>query len=157
MYPYAALVGDETMSDECGPGSGPRPGPRTDSQCFGCAPDNAYGLGLWVEAAGDGRGAAELRPRPEHEGPPGHLHGGLAATALDEAMGWAAHDSADDGWVTATLEVRYRKPVPLDAGSLRVEAETVKRSGRRKRLAARLILADGTVAVEAESVFVKVK
>lgn len=145
------------MADQRDPGSGPRPGPRTDAQCFGCAPDNPYGLGLSVQASGDGHGTAELVPRPEHEGPPGHLHGGLAATALDEAMGWVAHDTTEDGWVTATLEVRYRKPVPLDAGTLRVVAETVNRSGRRKRMAARLLLDDGTVAVEAESVFVKVK
>lgn len=132
-------------------------GTRTGSMCFGCEPDNPYGLALAVEATGNGLGTAELVPRPEHEGPPGHLHGGLAATALDETMGWVAHDTTEDGWVTATLEVRYRKPIPLDGAPLRVEAETVKRSGRRKRLAARLLLGDGTVAVEAESVFVRVK
>lgn len=126
------------------------------TRCFGCAHDNPYGLQLRVEASGDGAGTARLVPRPEHEGPPGHLHGGLAATALDETMGWLAHDSEDDGWVTATLEIRYRRPVPLDRGPLLIEAETRKRSARRKRLTARLVLADGTVAVEARSVFVRV-
>ena len=29
---------------------------------------------------------AEFRPKPEHQGAPGILHGGVAATCLDETM-----------------------------------------------------------------------
>ena len=128
-----------------------------DSACFGCSPDNPYGLRLEVEHRGDGTGLAVLRPRAEHEGPPGHLHGGLAATALDEAMAWVAHRTDGEACVTATMELRYRRPVPLDGGPYRIEVETVKASGRRRRMAARLLLAGGEVAVEAEAVFVNLR
>lgn len=127
-----------------------------DSQCFGCAQDNPQGLHLVVHHDGDGPVWAQFSPRPEHEGPPGHVHGGLAATALDEAMGWAAFESEDEAWVTASLQVRYRRPVPLAAGPYRIETEMVKHSGRRKRITGRLLLGDGSPAVEAEAVFVRV-
>jgi acyl-CoA thioesterase FadM len=75
--------------------------------------------------------------------------------ALDEtlaAVGWLL-----DGQhvVTATLELRYRRPVPLSAGPLRVEAWRVGReSARRWRVEGRLLLADATVAVEGRGIFV---
>ncbi len=148
------------MSD-AGPARDERPGAQRDERrgerCFGCSAESPSGLRLEVDHGGDGTATAILRPRPEHEGPPGHLHGGLVATALDEIMGWAAHETADDGWVTATIEVRYRRPVPLGEGPYRIEAETTRASGRRKRLIARLLLGDGSVAAEARGTFVRVR
>jgi len=127
-----------------------------DTYCFGCSTRNHEGLHLEFTDGPDGTGTAEFTPRAEHEGPPGHFHGGLSATVLDEAMGWCAHESEGDRWVTGTLEVRYRKPLPIDGGKYRVEVETLKTSGRRKKLAARILLRDGTVAVEGECVYVSV-
>ncbi len=128
-----------------------------DRNCFGCAPGNSAGLRLELfQDEGTGARWGLLTPRPEHEGPPGYLHGGLASTALDEIMGWAAHKTPDDYAVTASLAVKYRKPVPLAGGPYRVEGEIVRESGRRIRTAGRLLLGDGTVAVEGEAVFVRV-
>jgi len=127
-----------------------------DTNCFGCSQKNPHGLHVAYESGPDGTGVGHFTPRPEFEGPPGFLHGGLAATAMDEALGWTAHESVEDKWVTGTLEIRYRKPVPLDGGPYRIETETLRHSGRRKRLAGRLLLADGSVAVEGEAVFIKV-
>jgi acyl-coenzyme A thioesterase PaaI-like protein len=111
-------------------------------------------MGLSFDVDGD-RVVAAFTPRFEHRGAPGFLHGGFAAMALDEtlaAVGWLL-----DGQhvVTATLELRYRRPVPLSAGPLRVEAWRVGReSARRWRVEGRLLLADGTVAVEGRGIFV---
>jgi acyl-coenzyme A thioesterase PaaI-like protein len=111
-------------------------------------------MGLSFAVDGD-RVVATFTPRLEHRGAPGFLHGGFAAMALDEtlaAVGWLL-----DGQhvVTATLELRYRRPVPLSAGPLRVEAWRVGReSARRWRVEGRLLLADGTVAVEGRGIFV---
>jgi acyl-coenzyme A thioesterase PaaI-like protein len=127
----------------------------TEPGCYGHGDDNPIGLGLTFEA-GDGSISASFVPRAEHRGPPGHLHGGVAATALDEtmaALGWVL-----DGvhCVTATLELRYRKPVPLAAGPLRIEAWPARdeRGRRARRVHGQLLLADGTVAVEATGIFV---
>lgn len=128
-----------------------------DSLCFGCSQQNPHGLQVIFEPGPDGTGVAHFNPRPEHEGPPGYVHGGLSATAMDEALGWTAHESPDDKWVTGTLEIRYRQPVPLGGGPYRIETETEKGSSRRKKLTGRLLLPDGTVAVEGTAVFVKVR
>ena len=99
---------------------------------------------------------ARFTPRFEHRGAPGFLHGGFAAMALDEtlaAIGWLL-----DGVhvVTATLELRYRRPVPISGGPLRIEAWRSDRgmTGRRLRAEGRLLLDDGTVAVEGRGIFV---
>lgn len=113
----------------------------------------SMGLDFRVEPPGV---VAAFSPRHEHRGAPGFLHGGFAAMALDEtlaAVGWLL-----DGThvVTATLELRYRRPVPLAAGPLRIEAWRVDAatSSRRWRVEGRLCLADGTVAVEGRGIFV---
>jgi len=59
--------------------------------------------------------------------------------------------------VTATLELRYRRPVPVDGRPLRAEAwRDHTRSRRRQRVRGRLLLPDGSVAVEASGIFVQV-
>ena len=116
---------------------------------------DALGLGLrWLEEP-PGL-VAIFEPKARHRGPPGLLHGGIAATCLDEcmaALGWVL-DKVH--CVTATLELRYRQPVPLDAGPLRIESWRDRATPRRiQRVHGRLLLADGTVCVEATGLFVQ--
>ena len=100
---------------------------------------------------------ASFVPGQSHRGAPGVLHGGVAATCLDEAM-------ASVGWfldgvhcVTATLELRYRRPVPIDGRPLTVEAWRERPDARRRqRIHGRIRLPDGAVAVEASGIFVQV-
>jgi acyl-coenzyme A thioesterase PaaI-like protein len=113
----------------------------------------SMGLDFRVEPPGV---VATFVPRHEHRGAPGFLHGGFAAMALDEtlaAVGWLLDDTHV---VTATLELRYRRPVPLAGGPLRVEAWRVNAgsTSRRWRVEGRLLLADGTPAVEGRGIFV---
>jgi acyl-coenzyme A thioesterase PaaI-like protein len=127
-----------------------------EGTCYGCGDDNPIGLGLEFTAEAPGVTAA-FRPRPEHCGAPGILHGGVAATCLDETM--AALGFVIDGvhCVTATLELRYRRPVPVDGRPLRTEAWRDRTDNRRRqRVNGHLLLADGTVAVEASGIFVQV-
>jgi acyl-coenzyme A thioesterase PaaI-like protein len=128
----------------------------TDSGAAGAAPFRwATSLGLeWsVEAPGL---VATFRPGVEHRGRPGYLHGGLAATCLDETM--ASLGYAIDGLhtQTATLNLRYRKPVALDGSPLRIEAwRTHPEPRRTQKVYGRILLASGVVAVEATGLFVR--
>ena len=119
--------------------------------------EDPLGLGLLFKKEPPGL-VARFEPRPDHRGPPGLLHGGMAATVLDETMaslGWALDDVPT---MTARLELRYRQPVPLDAGPIRIEAWRDKPESRRiQKVHGRLLLADGTVAVEADGLFVQVR
>ena len=126
----------------------------------GVTGEDPLGLGLRFKldrSAAPPRLLARFDPRPDHRGPPGYLHGGVAASVLDETMAslsWALEGRPS---VTARLELRYRKGVPLDGTPVRVEAWREKDGPRRvQKVVGRLVLADESVAVEATGLFVEV-
>lgn len=85
-----------------------------------------------------------------YEGPPGLVHGGVAAMLLDHLMGETA-----SGFrrltLTGTLTVRYRRGTPL--GALRLEGRIDREEGRKVHVVATIADVDG-VTVEAEGVFI---
>ena len=121
----------------------------------GTTGENPLGLGLRFRKEAPGL-VATFEPTGAHRGPPGFLHGGIAATVLDETMasvGWAMDNVP---CVTATLELKYRKPVPLDGRPIRIEAWRDRAEPRKmQRVQGRLLLEDGTVCVEASGIFVQ--
>lgn len=82
--------------------------------CFVCGIDNRYGLHLQFYEPGPGEVAAEIVV-PEHfQGYPGIVHGGVVAAMLDEVAGRTFMGEGTPRFmVTAKLEVRYRRPVPV--------------------------------------------
>ncbi len=89
---------------------------------------------------------------------PGFLHGGLAATALDETMASVGLVLHDQRCLTATLELRYRKAVALDGRPVTVEAWRADERGGRRRyhVHGELRDADGRVCVEAKGLFLAI-
>ncbi|MDR3764742.1 MAG: PaaI family thioesterase [Acidobacteriota bacterium] len=81
--------------------------------CFGCGTDNPRGLHLefFLNQAKDAY-VCEFNLDDIYTGPPGHLHGGIIATILDEAMG-KANKLRDRVAVTRKLSIEYLRPVPL--------------------------------------------
>jgi len=123
------------------------------------ADDGSWARHLGLEWSKEPPGLVSVfTPMAAHRGRPGYLHGGLAAVVLDEtmaALGWAT-----DGihTVTATLELKYRHPVPLDGRPLRIEAWRGRPEPRRvQQVHGRILLGDGTAAVEATGLFVRVE
>ncbi len=107
----------------------------------------------------DGRASGtlvgEVVPDAAWSGAPGFLHGGMAAALLDDCMGGLSHGLDHIATITATLELRFRRPVPLDGRPLRVESWRESPDLRhRNRVHGRLLLADGTPAVEATALMV---
>lgn len=99
-----------------------------DQMCFCCGPNNPIGLKLKFEDFPDGRTLTVWRPRKEHEGFKGIVHGGLVATVLDEVMIRMLYHRGIAA-VTGTLETKLVKP--LRAGrEYRFEARMVRDRGR---------------------------
>lgn len=98
---------------------------------------------------------ALYRPEPEHRGNPGWLHGGNAATLLDHICARAAANALGTRVVTGTLDLRYRRPVPLDGGPYRLEATAEEPRRRRTvRVSGAIRTAEGAPLVEAKALFV---
>ena len=91
-----------------------------DAQCFGCGHANEEGLQLDFRQVGARAVEAVVVVHLRFAGPPGVVHGGIQATLLDEVMGKAAYTGFPDTFeklrfLTAELNVRYRRPAPTDA------------------------------------------
>ena len=54
--------------------------------CFGCGEQNRTGLRLRFLVDDSGAIVCHMRLAERFAGPPGHAHGGIIATLLDEAM-----------------------------------------------------------------------
>ncbi|MBR7826883.1 PaaI family thioesterase [Actinospica sp. MGRD01-02] len=84
----------------------------------------------------DGRIVFTCKTRPDFANPLGQLHGGIAATLLDSAMGCAVHTTlpANQAYTSLDISVRYIRPGYIDGGELRAEGKVVHR-GRKVRTA----------------------
>lgn len=125
--------------------------------CFACGQENSAGLKSRFFELETGELMAIFQPAIEHQGYPGRLHGGLAATILDETIGRAIMIShADNIWgVTVDFSMRLRKPIPLDS-EVRVMARITKDSKRFFEGSGEILLPDGTVAVEGKGRYLKI-
>jgi acyl-coenzyme A thioesterase PaaI-like protein len=122
--------------------------------CFVCGRDNPTGLHMHFFTDGDGCVHADYIPRAEQQGYPGVMHGGLLTTMLDELIGRTA--IASDLWcMTAKLEVRFRKPVPIGE-PLKLKGEITNKSGRLLQGRGEIRLADGSLAVEARGTYLRI-
>ena len=121
--------------------------------CFVCGVENPIGLHLdiWMD---DRQVWTEFTPGPQHQGWPGVLHGGIVATLLDETMGRAAF--LKNLWmVTAKMETTYRRPVPIGR-PLKITAHIEQLRGGRMIAVGQLALPDGSVAVEATGLYLRI-
>ncbi len=118
------------------------------SMCFVCGLDNSAGLAASFYELENNELVGIFTPGQQHQGYPGRLHGGIAATILDETMGRVITAGSKDVWgVTVDLHIRYRKPVPLEE-EIRVVGRIIRQGGRSYEAEGRIVLADGTTAVD---------
>ncbi|MFB3812986.1 MAG: PaaI family thioesterase [Terriglobales bacterium] len=103
--------------------------PLAFNNCFGCGKDNRGGMHLKFRLGDDGKSfVANIRLSRRYEGPPGHAHGGVIATVLDEAMGKVTRLRAVLA-LTKDMQIDYLKPVPLGE-PLIAEGRSVRVRGR---------------------------
>lgn len=125
--------------------------------CLVCGLKNPFGLHTSFYELDNNELLAIFKPREEHQSYPGRLHGGIVSTILDETIGRAIMiQSEGEIWgVTVDLQVRFKKPVPLDE-ELRVIGRITKDSKRFFAGTGELLLADGTMAAEVQGKYLKV-
>jgi acyl-coenzyme A thioesterase PaaI-like protein len=122
--------------------------------CFLCGMENPIGLKLAFYTDDEGRCITRFRPREEHQGYPGHLHGGIISSLLDETMGRVLVHG--DVWaITGRLEIRFAQPVPLDQ-ELTIVGELTRARSRAYEARGEIQLPDGTVLVEGSGMYVRI-
>ncbi len=106
---------------------------------------------LQVERSPEGRAWASFHLGALYEGPPGLVHGGVAALVLDQILGEAGAAGGSPG-MTGTLQLRYEQSTPL--GDCSAEAWIERVDGVKTFVHAELRRADGETTVRAEGIFI---
>jgi uncharacterized protein (TIGR00369 family) len=100
---------------------------------------------------GEGHAVFTAEPAEYHYNPIGVVHGGLAATLLDSAMGCAVHSTlpAGAGYTTLEIKVNYVRPMTAETGEVRCEARVIHVGGRTATAEGRVIDASGKLYAHA--------
>lgn len=79
-----------------------------------------------------GHAVFEFEPGPQHYNPIGSVHGGVAMTLLDSAMGCAVHSTLPAGVRYTTLEVKtnFVRPITAETGLIRCEGIVLHKGSR---------------------------
>jgi uncharacterized protein (TIGR00369 family) len=99
----------------------------------------------------EGHAVFTAEPAEYHYNPIGVVHGGLAATLLDSAMGCAVHSTlpAGAGYTTLEIKVNYVRPMTAETGEVRCEARVIHVGGRTATAEGRVIDASGKLYAHA--------
>jgi uncharacterized protein (TIGR00369 family) len=123
--------------------------------CFVCGMNNPDGMRLKFLLDDERQTfVCKFRLSKRYTGPPGHCHGGIIASILDDAMGKVNklhHVVA----LTKEMTVEYLKPVPLHR-TLRVEGREVSVEGRIHINAAEILNEKNEVLARSRGTFVAI-
>ena len=125
------------------------------NHCFACGKDNPDGMKLKFEIDTEKQQAiCHLQVPKRYQGPPGHVHGGIIATILDEAMG-KVNKLRNVVALTKSMTIEYKRPVPLGKPLLVVSFEKSV-EGRAHNNVAEIKNEDGEVLARSEGLFIAV-
>ncbi len=128
---------------------------QNSKDCFVCGLKNEFGLKASFYELENNEVVAIYQPLHEHQSYPGRLHGGIAGTILDETIGRAIMTKDENLiGVTVELNLKYRKPVPLNQ-ELRVTGRITKDSSRLFEGTGEIVLSNGDIAVTGHGKYLK--
>jgi uncharacterized protein (TIGR00369 family) len=115
------------------------------------APPIAELIGFRLVEVDTGHAVFELQPGEQHYNPIGVVHGGVAMTLLDSAMGCAVHTHMPAGGAYTTLEAKTHlvRAVTADTGTLRAIGKVVHLGSRVATAEGRLVDAAGKLYAHA--------
>ena len=126
------------------------------TDCIVCGMKNDLGLKTKFYELENGDLCAVFTPLDEHQSYPNRLHGGISSAILDETIGRAiAVGKEEIVWgVTIELNIKYRKPVPLNEELVAI-GHITNDSKRVFEGKGEILLPNGEVAVEAYGRYMK--
>ena len=111
------------------------------------APPIMSTLGFEGMAFGPGWARFAITPGEHHYNPIGSVHGGVAATLLDSALGCAVHTVLEPGvgYTTLDLRVSFVRPLTATTGPVRCEGRVIHVGSRVGTAEGRITDADGRI------------
>lgn len=108
-------------------------------------PPISRAIGMRLVEAEEGRVVFALEPAEYHYNPIGSVHGGIAATLLDSAMGCSVNTLLPQGtgYTTLELKVNYIRPLTISVGEVRAEGNVIHMGGRIATAEGRVVDAAG--------------
>jgi uncharacterized protein (TIGR00369 family) len=102
-------------------------------------------LGMRLEILEEGRVSFSLDTREDMTNAIGVVHGGIAATLLDSALGCAVHSTLEPGerYTTVDLHVHYTRAIAVGLGKIAAIGEVVHRGSRLATAEGRVTDANG--------------
>lgn len=99
----------------------------------------------------EGHAVFTVDPAEYHYNPIGVVHGGVAATLLDSAMGCAVHSTLPAGarYTTLEIKVNYVRAMSAKTGEVRCEADVVHVGGRTAVAEGRILDGQGKLYAHA--------
>jgi uncharacterized protein (TIGR00369 family) len=117
------------------------------------APPIARLLGFRLVEVDTGHAAFEVVPGEQHYNPIGLVHGGLAMTLLDSAMGCAVHTHmpAGGGYTTLEAKTNLTRPITAQTGMLRAVGKVLHIGARVATAEGRLVDSAGKLYAHAST------
>ena len=102
-------------------------------------------VGMWITEASEGRVVFAIEPAEYHYSPIGMVHGGIAATLLDSAMGLAVASMLPvaTSFTTLELKVNYVRPITDKTGIMYCEGKIIHMGNRIATAEGRMTDASG--------------
>jgi uncharacterized protein (TIGR00369 family) len=102
-------------------------------------------MGFDIVDVTEGRVVFSVEPQEYHYNPIGMVHGGLAATLLDSAMGCAVHSTlpAGRGYTTLEIKVNFVRAMKRDTGRVQAIGKVVHLGGKVATAEGTLVDASG--------------
>ena len=120
--------------------------------CFGCSPDNPYGLRMEFFEDGDDI-VSMWHPEKNYQGWINTMHGGILSTLIDETCGWVVTRKMQTSGYTTNLSVKFRKAVPTTETELTIRARIVKQVRNLLFIHADITNSQGELCVEGDTVY----
>jgi acyl-coenzyme A thioesterase PaaI-like protein len=121
-------------------------------RCFGCSPGNDQGLKMSFTEEGE-EILCSWEPEARFTGYGGILHGGIQATLHDEIASWVVFVKLATAGFTERLEVDYRNPVRLEAGTILLRSRIERVEGNKAFIETKLFDGRGKLGSESLAVY----
>lgn len=120
--------------------------------CFGCSPNNPFGLHMEFFEDGDYI-VSKWHPERNYQGRVDTMHGGVLSTLIDETCGWVVTRKMQTSGFTTSLNVKFRKAVSTNEPVLTIRANIVKQMRNLLFIHAEISNSQGEVCVEGETTY----